>query len=249
MGGKLLDDFTNVEHVTIYKNKVQLITIPGAELKGTNKTDLQIRLGKDFGPGIYVVSIKYKGIYKQKNTRITAINFEKNNETIEKLNNNNDEKFTALETKINSIANHSSGMGVSDLLNIYRESFNVQLEALRERIREQKEIIEQQQEEIENLINELDEIDSNLNKEEKGNNEITQLMETAIKFKNMFSGNIKSANNLKDIPSNSKLVPNQFIEALGKVNWNNVSEKEKEYYVNVFNQFADKLPLNENEVV
>jgi len=229
------DIYTDVEYAQIFKDGISLYVYDANELNGKSKMEFQKMLGDQFGPGMFLATIKRKNIMATKNYRIRAIKFG-SNKKIDNTETQSDHKIKDLENKMNNMNNNSPTF--DQILILTKQTYTLQIESLKDRINELKSDLKEKTEIIEKLQSKL----TSLENENNSGGGLMDMIQQAVQLKQILKPNVP-IKSLKDIPTDRNSIPEQFINALGKVDYTKVPQEDIEKYVNFFENFSNQLPL------
>ena len=242
--------FEDVEYIELTQNKKTVHTFPSNEIEGITKYELQKKIGDMFGTGKFFASVKYNGQYSNKRFPIKGLILGTNT-----MSNNTDQSIS--KDEIEKLLKNNSNNNNSGVIEVLKLTYANQIDSLKEVIKDLKDTLRDRDKEISktnDIINSLKDqirdLEINESKKDEGGGLLEMVSQLAALKSGGLSGLFGSTKTpvLTSINSDPSDIPPEFINALGKVDFSKISDEQKKQYVNVFNQFANQLPLKQGEL-
>jgi hypothetical protein len=156
-----------------------------------------------------------------------------------------DEKMAGLEKSIEKLKASDSGISFEMLLQITKDSYDFKLDVLKTQLKDKDKEILQLETKIKTLESDIKDMENEIAEAGESNN-LLSLVSKFAEFKNLLKPGTGGAV-LKDIPSNATDIPDSFINALGKIDYNQIPPDEQTRILSIFENFANQLPLKKVE--
>jgi len=247
----LEDVFKDVEYIEISKNGIPLYTFTEKEVNGITKFEFQKMLGKKFGVDRFSASMKFKNNYTNKKFPIRSIVLGEVKNVKDNNNGQSVNKIDELENIIKQIPNQNPAENYTQLLDLTKLTYENEINRLRETIQEQKNEIADYKKEVKELnkenvklIKKIDEAEN-----EGGNNFVDMLLQLN-QLRGVLktgSGMAKNSSSLKNVKSDVSDIPEEMLEALGKVDYSKIPKQDIQKYIMLFENISNQLPLKSKD--
>lgn len=234
---KISDVYKDVETFDVLKRGQLLLRLKSNEINGKSKVEIEELIGEKLGDGVYSFAIKCFGATKKNVGRIRGVTEIKNpKEKFESDNMNAvfiNDKINGLEASIQKLMKSNNGTDYKQILDLQKTTFEIQLDFYKTQVK--------------NLSDEVNKLHEKIEKFEANSAEPDSQLDKILTLIPMFLNKNKITGQLRDNTiSDSTDIPPAFIDALGRVDYSQISEDQKEKILGYFNQFASQLPLKES---
>lgn len=233
------DKFSDWEHVTVSKGGNALHTYYAEEIKDWKKTQLQERLGEDFGSGKFYLSVKKKGIFKAQGFQINSI--VKDPIKLQEQNkvNSLEDKFDKILSLVNGSSNNAN---LEQILKLQEDKFEFQIKTMQQTIDKQNTLIEA----FQSQLKDSDNADGSINPSgllELFNN-ITKLVVPGTNAMSDKSIDSKSKAQIVDVMVSQLGIPERLLQIFGAVDYPQVKPEKLDMLIEWLEQYVKtNLPL------